>query len=51
MADVVRGVAQWMHEHDYGSIKQIRGALSQSRATDPTAFVRSNYVEALRGYA
>lgn len=48
MAELVRGLAQWMHEHDYARIAQIRGALSQSRTADPTAFVRANYVEALR---
>jgi dihydroorotate dehydrogenase (fumarate) len=47
MADLVRGLAQWMHERDYARIAQIRGALSQDRSDDPTAFVRANYVEAL----
>ena len=47
MADLVRGLAQWMHERDYTRINQLRGALSQSEAEDPTAFVRANYVEAL----
>ena len=50
MADLVRGLAQWMHERDYARIDQLRGALSQDKAADPTAFVRANYVEALRGY-
>ncbi|MGI9510585.1 MAG: dihydroorotate dehydrogenase-like protein [Geminicoccaceae bacterium] len=50
MADLLRGLAQWMHERDYAHVDQIRGALSQDRAADPTAFVRANYVEALRSY-
>jgi dihydroorotate dehydrogenase (fumarate) len=51
MADLVRGLAQWMHEHDYAHVSRIRGALSQSRAADPKAFVRANYVEALTTYS
>ncbi|MGI9506352.1 MAG: dihydroorotate dehydrogenase-like protein [Geminicoccaceae bacterium] len=50
MADLVRGLVQWMYERDYSSVSQIRGALSQDAADDPTAFVRANYVEALRDY-
>ena len=50
MADLVRGLALWMHERDYERIEQIRGALSQNELDDPTAFVRANYVEALRDY-
>ncbi len=50
MADLVRGLVLWMHERDYASISQIRGALSQDKADDPTAFVRANYVEALSSY-
>lgn len=50
MADLVRGLVQWMYERDYTNVAQIRGALSQSAADDPTAFVRANYVEALRDY-
>ncbi len=51
MADLVRGLAQWMHDRDYAKVDQIRGALSQDRADDPTAFVRANYVETLSGHA
>lgn len=49
MADLVRGLAQWMHDQDYAGLAQVRGALSHSEATDPTAFVRANYVDTLKG--
>lgn len=49
MADLVRGLAQWMHDREYAQVAQIRGALSHSQATDPTAFVRANYVDTLKG--
>ncbi|MEM7045186.1 MAG: dihydroorotate dehydrogenase-like protein [Pseudomonadota bacterium] len=48
MADLLRGLAQWMHDCDYTRIAQIRGALSQDQAADPTAFLRANYVETLQ---
>lgn len=50
MADLVRGLAQWMHDHDYDRVGQVRGALSQSRTADPAAFVRANYVDTLESY-
>ena len=49
MADLLRGLAQWMHDWDYARVGQIRGALSHSQAADPTAFVRANYVDTLKG--
>lgn len=49
MADLVRGLAQWMHDYDYAQLSQVRGAMSQSQVIDPTAFVRSNYVDTLKG--
>ena len=49
MADLVRGLAQWMHDHDYAQLSRIRGALSHAQAADPTAFVRANYVDTLKG--
>ncbi|MGI9419180.1 MAG: dihydroorotate dehydrogenase-like protein [Geminicoccaceae bacterium] len=49
MADLLRGLAQWMHDRDYTSVDRIRGALSHSQAADPTAFVRTNYVDTLKG--
>ncbi|MGI9501084.1 MAG: dihydroorotate dehydrogenase-like protein [Geminicoccaceae bacterium] len=49
MADLLRGLAQWMHDRDYARLDQIRGALSHSQAADPTAFVRANYVDTLKG--
>ena len=49
MADLLRGLAQWMHDRDYPSVDRIRGALSHARTADPTAFVRTNYVDTLKG--
>ena len=48
----VRGeMASWMEEHDYDSIEQMKGSLSQRSADDPAAFERANYMESLITYA
>lgn len=40
----------WMGEHEYESVGQMRGALSQKSVSDPTAFERGNYMKALQSY-
>jgi len=41
----------WLEEHDYESIEQMKGSLSQASSPDPAAFERSNYMETLVTYA
>ena len=48
----VRGeMASWMEEHEYDSIEQMKGSLSQEASPDPAAFERANYMETLITYA
>ncbi len=48
---VVRdGVAQWMKEHEYESIEQMRGSMSQKKCPEPAAFERANYMKILTHY-
>ena len=44
-------MATWLEEHDYESIEQMKGSLSQKASPDPAAFERSNYMESLVTYA
>jgi dihydroorotate dehydrogenase (fumarate) len=46
-ADLVR----WMEEHEYRSIRQMRGSLSRRAVPDPSAFERGNYIKTLSSYA
>jgi dihydroorotate dehydrogenase (fumarate) len=46
-----RELVQWMNEHEYESIRQMRGSLSQRSAANPEAFERANYVKVLSSYA
>lgn len=40
----------WMQEHEYESVAQMRGALSQRNAEDPAAYERAQYMKALTYY-
>ena len=44
-------MAKWLEEHDYESIEQMKGSLSQKASPDPAAFERANYMETLVTYA
>ena len=48
---LVRGVQDWMSEHDYSSVAQMKGSLSQQSCPDPGAFERANYMRALQSYS
>jgi dihydroorotate dehydrogenase (fumarate) len=47
---LVRGVQGWMTEHEYTSVAQLKGSLSQESCPDPAAFERANYMKALQSY-
>ena len=50
LAEVLRGLEEWMEEREYESVAQLKGSISQSNATDSSAFLRSNYVRVLESY-
>jgi dihydroorotate dehydrogenase (fumarate) len=45
-----REMREWMEEHEYESIEQIKGVVSQKNCPDPTAFERAQYTRALHSY-
>jgi len=47
---VLSGMEAWMEEHEYTSIKQMRGSMSLVNVEDPTAFLRGNYLKMLGSY-
>lgn len=47
---VLAGLEEWMEEHDYESLGQMRGCLSQQKCPAPAAFERANYMKALMEY-
>jgi dihydroorotate dehydrogenase (fumarate) len=40
----------WMEKHEYESIRQMQGSMSQRAVADPAAFQRANYVRVLSSY-
>ena len=44
-------LVQWMEEHEYESIRQMQGSMSQRSVAEPAAFERANYLRVLRSYA
>jgi dihydroorotate dehydrogenase (fumarate) len=45
-----REMREWMEEHEYGSVEQLKGSMSQKNCPDPTAFERAQYMRALTTY-
>ena len=40
----------WMQEHEYESVTQLKGSLSQKNCPAPSAFERAQYMKALATY-
>jgi dihydroorotate dehydrogenase (fumarate) len=43
-----RGIVDWMEQHEYESVKQMQGSMSQLRCPDPSAFERAQYMRAVK---
>jgi dihydroorotate dehydrogenase (fumarate) len=46
---VERGLREWMEEHEYESVKQMQGSMSQIKCADPAEFERAQYTRAVKG--
>jgi len=51
LATVRAELLKWLEEHEYDSIQQMQGSMSQRAVSDPSAFQRANYVKVLSSYA
>jgi dihydroorotate dehydrogenase (fumarate) len=50
ISTVEQGLKSWMETHEYESVNQLRGSVSQAHAEDPSAFERAQYMRALTSY-
>jgi dihydroorotate dehydrogenase (fumarate) len=50
IGEILDGVQMWMEEHEYDSVKQMQGSMSQLHVADPAAFVRANYMKELQSW-
>ena len=51
IAMIERDLVDWLEEHEYESVAQIKGSLSQKNCAEPAAFERAQYMKALTGYS
>jgi dihydroorotate dehydrogenase (fumarate) len=49
-AELQTGLENWMVEHEYASIQQMRGSMSQKAVAEPAAFERANYMKVLSSF-
>jgi dihydroorotate dehydrogenase (fumarate) len=47
---VLEDLNKWMVEHEYLSIEQMKGSMSQASVADPSAFERAQYMKALNRF-
>jgi len=47
MPVMLREMKAWMEEHEYESVQQLQGSLSQKNCPDPSAFERAQYMRIL----
>ncbi len=48
LRSVEQGVRRWMEAHEYESVTQMRGGMSQLHCADPSAFERAQYMRAVK---
>lgn len=45
---IERGMREWMEDHEYESVRQMQGSMSQQHCADPSAFERAQYMRAVQ---
>lgn len=48
--EVLGEIETWMDEHEYASVAQMIGSMSQQHCAEPAAFERANYMKTLDSY-
>jgi dihydroorotate dehydrogenase (fumarate) len=51
LGEILQELEHWLTEHEYESVKQLRGSMSQANCASPAAFERANYMKVLGSYA
>ncbi len=49
-ASILSEMEHWMDEHEYVSVNQMIGSMSQQAVADPASFERANYMKVLSSY-
>jgi dihydroorotate dehydrogenase (fumarate) len=48
---VLTEIGEWLEKHEYESIRQMQGSMSQQAVPRPSTYERSNYAKVLSSYA
>lgn len=51
LATILDELQSWLAEHEYDSLDQLKGSLSQVSVPDPSAFERAHYVKAIASFS
>ncbi len=49
-SEILQDMETWMVEHEYESIQQMKGSMSQKAVAEPAAFERANYMKVLSSF-
>jgi len=47
---VLSGLEAWMTQHEYESIEQLKGSMSQKSVREPAAYERANYMKTIQSF-
>jgi dihydroorotate dehydrogenase (fumarate) len=47
---VEEDMVKWMVDHEYESVQQMKGSLSQAKCPNPSAFERAQYIQTLKSF-
>ena len=50
ITDLLQEMRQWLEEHEYESVAQLKGSVSYQHAVNPGAYERANYLQVLESY-
>jgi dihydroorotate dehydrogenase (fumarate) len=50
MGEIRDRLARWLEEHEYNSLSEARGSMSQENCPEPAAFERANYMKAVHRF-
>ncbi len=48
--EIVGAMGEWLEQHEYVSVAQMRGSMSQVHIANPAAYVRANYMKVLQSW-
>jgi dihydroorotate dehydrogenase (fumarate) len=50
LQSIEAGLLEWMEKHEYESVAQMKGSMSQIRCPNPAAFERAQYMKAVKSF-